>query len=331
MTIRIAVPQGVIDRAPEAFAQAAEDGIECLIAPPGDEAALAAFIREHHLRYVLLGGQPFTGPLYDALPPGGVLARFGVGYDGLDLAKATQRGLYCTTTPGTLHVSVAEHAMTLLLAGARQLTQLNAELRGGRWGQLVATEVHRKTLAIVGCGAIGSALANIASRGFAMRVLGIEVAELDVEAHCRDHGYAAIVRRWEDAVPQADFVSLHVPNLPATQHMVNAQRLAQMQPHAWLVNTARGAVVDELALYDALANGAIGGAALDVYEHEPYQPVQPDKDLRALPNVIMTPHVASATHDACARMAARALQNILLAERGAYDQMDLVNPEVLNR
>ncbi len=331
MSIRIAVPQGVMDRAPETFAQAVDDGIECLVVPPGDEAALAAFIREHELRYVLLGGQPFTGPLYDALPRGGVLARYGVGYDGLDLAKATRRGLYCTITPGTLHVSVAEHAMTLLLAGARQLTHLDAEMHDGRWGQLVATEVHGKTLAIVGCGAIGSALANIASRGFGLRVLGVEVAEIDIEAQCRQHGYAEIVRRWEDAVPQADFVSLHVPNVPSTQHLVNAERLAQMQPHAWLVNTARGAIVDEVALYNALAASQIGGAALDVFEHEPYRPVQPDKDLRTLPNVIMTPHVASATQDACARMAARALQNIQLAERGAYAQMDLVNPEVLKR
>jgi phosphoglycerate dehydrogenase-like enzyme len=156
-------------------------------------------------------------------------------------------------------------------------------------------------------------------------------AEIDVEAQCRQHGYAEIVRRWEDAVPQADFVSLHVPNVPSTQHLVNAERLAQMQPHAWLVNTARGAIVDEVALYNALAASQIGGAALDVFEHEPYRPVHPDKDLRTLPNVIMTPHVASATQDACARMAARALRNIQLAERGAYEQMDLVNPEVLKR
>jgi len=104
-----------------------------------------------------------------------------------------------------------------------------------------------------------------------------------------------------------------------------------MLPHAWLINTARGAVVDEVALYDALAEGRIAGAALDVFAQEPYQPARADKDLRTLPNVIMTPHVASATHEACARMAARALQNILLAERGAYEEMDLVNPEVLAR
>lgn len=331
MSIRIAVPRGVMNRAPEAFARAAENGLECLVAPPGDEAALAQFIRENDVRHVILGGQPFTGPLYEAVPPGGVLARFGVGYDGLDLQQATARGLYCTTTPGTLHVSVAEHAMTLLLAGARRLTYLDSETRAGRWAGLVATEIHGKTLAIIGCGTIGSALANIASRGFGMRVLGVEVADLDVDAHCRDHGYAAIVRCWEDAVPQADFVSLHVPSLPTTRGLVNAARLAQMQPHAWLINTARGAIVDELALYDALAEEQIGGAALDVFAQEPYVPAHPNKDLRTLPNVIMTPHVASATRDACARMAARALQNILLAERGAYDEMDLVNPEVLNR
>jgi phosphoglycerate dehydrogenase-like enzyme len=331
MSIRIAVPRGVMQRAPEVFARATENGLVCVEMPPGDENTLAQFIREQQIRHAILGGERFSGPLYAAMEPGGVLARFGVGYDGLDLAQATARGLYCTITPGTLHVSVAEHAMSLLLAGARQLTHLHTQTREGHWQGVLATEVRGKTLAIIGCGAIGSTLAGIASRGFGMRVLGVEVRDMDVAAYCHEHGYSAIVRAWEDAVPEADFVSLHVPATPATRAMVNAERIAQMLPTAWLINTARGAIVDEQALYDALSEGRIAGAALDVFEREPYQPTHLDKDLRTLPNVIMTPHVASATRDACARMAARALQNILLAERGAHHEMDLVNPEVLAR
>jgi len=331
MSIRIAVPRGVVQRAPEVFARATENGLVCVEVPPGGEDALAGFIREHNIRHAILSGERFGGPLYEAMEPGAVLARFGVGYDGLDLAQATARGLYCTITPGTLHVSVAEHAMSLLLAGARQLTHLNAQTQAGHWRGILATEVRGKTLAIIGCGAIGSTLAGIASRGFGMRVLGVEVRDVDVAAYCHEHGYSDLVRGWEDAVPTADFISLHVPATPATRGMVNAERIAQMLPTAWLVNTARGAVVDEVALYDALSEGRMAGAALDVFAHEPYRPAHPDKDLRTLPNVIMTPHVASATREACARMAARALQNILLAERGAYGEMDLVNPEVLAR
>jgi phosphoglycerate dehydrogenase-like enzyme len=131
------------------------------------------------------------------------------------------------------------------------------------------------------------------------------------------------------ALGEADFVSLLIPAAPENAHFINQERLAQMRPEAWLVNTARGMVVDENALYDALAAGRLRGAAMDVFDREPYVPVDPARDLRQLPNVILTPHVGSHTPDANGRMAARALENIVLAEAKAFDRMDLLNPEVL--
>jgi len=145
----------------------------------------------------------------------------------------------------------------------------------------------------------------------------------------RESGFATVIKSFEEAVAQADFVSLHIPSLPETYHFLNRTRLALLPRRCWLVNTARGALVDEIPLFEALANGTIAGAALDVYEHEPYQPAAPGKDLRKLENVIMTPHVGSSTQEACERMARRALRNIRLAEAGRYEEMDLLNPEVL--
>ena len=183
-------------------------------------------------------------------------------------------------------------------------------------------------MTIVGAGRIGQAVARIAKRGYEMRVVG-----------CRRKGSTAPMPAGGDfdvvtddaaeALQQADFVSLLIPGVPANAHFINRERLGFFQPHAWLINTARGAVVDESALYDALAEQRLGGAALDVFDREPYQPVDPRRDLRTLPNVILTPHVGSTTPEANRGMAERAVQNIVLAEAGEFAQMDLLNPEVV--
>jgi len=134
-----------------------------------------------------------------------------------------------------------------------------------------------------------------------------------------------------EAVGEADFVSLHIPGSPENARFINAERQALMPPRAWLVNTARGAVVDELALYDALAGGRLAGAALDVFAREPYQPADPDHDLRTLENVIAVPHIGSNTVEANRRMALRALRNVRLAIEGDLSSLDLLNPDILPR
>ena len=138
-----------------------------------------------------------------------------------------------------------------------------------------------------------------------------------------------LTRDFAEAVDGADFVSLHIPATPSNAHFINRERLALLPQPAWLINTARGAVLDESALHDALREGRLAGAALDVFEREPYAPVASGKDLRELANAVLTPHVGSNTEDANVRMAERALRNIALAQRGEFQSMDLLNRDVL--
>jgi phosphoglycerate dehydrogenase-like enzyme len=311
-------------RAEAAFSGAT--GLRCTPAPPG-ETELAHAVAEAGTRYVIVGSHRYTSGLYDALPRGGVIARFGVGHDSVDKAKATQAGLLCTNTPGVLDESVAEHAILLMLGAARHFAANTAEMRGGTWNLgPQGLELRGKTLAIIGLGRIGLATARIAARGFGMRVVGMRRTPAGAPP---EDSIERVTTDFESAVHDADFVSLHLNAEPANRRFVNAERLAMMSPRAWLVNTARGAVVDEDALYEAVAARRIGGAALDVFEREPYVPSDPSRDFRTLPNVVLTAHVGSHTAEANRGMAERAMQNIRLAQAGDFGSMDLLNPEVL--
>ena len=301
-------------------------GLDCRPAPAAEDD-LAAVVRDLNARYVIVGGRPYTGPLYDALPAGGVIARFGVGHDGIDKTRATARGVLCTNTPSVLDQSVAEHAMLLVAAAARKLTVALESMAGGRWVSSAGQDLQGKTIAVIGCGGIGRALARIAALGYGMRVVGCTRPDAPAP-RAIDH-FALVTNDFGAAVRDADFVSLHMPAKPENAGFINGQRLAQMNPRAWLINTARGAVVDERALFEALAAGRIAGAALDVFAREPYVPTEGTGDFRALPNVILTPHVGSNTVESNGRMAERALNNVQFAVEGAVGRMDLLNPEVL--
>jgi glyoxylate reductase len=216
-----------------------------------------------------------------------VVAVFAVGVDNVDLAAAARRGVAVTNTPDVLTEATADLAFALLLAAARRLPEGQALARSGRWQgweptQLLGQDVHGRTLGIVGMGRIGRALARRA-RGFEMRVLGVSSRE------------GALDR----LLAEADFVSLHCPLTAATRGLIGARELALMKPTAILINTARGAIIDEAALIAALAAGRPGGAALDVFAAEPHIP----EALRASPRVVLTPHLGSATLATRARMA----------------------------
>jgi phosphoglycerate dehydrogenase-like enzyme len=303
-----------------------EPALHCEPAP-AVESDLAAAIREARASHVVVGSNPYGGALYDALPKGGVIARFGVGHDGIDKPRATAAGLLCTNTPGVLNQSVAEHTMLLVGAAARTLVAMSASMARQAWNPVVGAELEGKTLAIVGCGGIGRAVARIASAGYGMQVVGCCRPGAQPPAalqHFRD-----VTNDVAAAVRDADFVSLHMSASRDNLHWVNRERLGLFGERTWLINTARGSLVDEAALFTALVEGRLAGAALDVFAHEPYMPAETAGDLRSRPNVIMTPHVASNTVEANRRMGQRALQNIALAESGAFDAMDLLNPDVL--
>ena len=294
---------------------------------PSEEPELAAAIREARAKYVIVGPRQYTGALYDALPAGGLIARFGVGHDGIDKARATAAGLMCTNTPGVLDRSMAEYTMLLIAAAARRLPEAIATIAGGGWIMLPGADLHGKTLAVIGCGGIGRAVARIASGGYGMRVIGCTRQGVPVPAAIDQ--MARVTDDFADAVHGADFVSLHIPSRPDTHQFVNRERLSHLAKHAWLINTSRGAVVDEAALFDALSEGRIAGAALDVFAREPYVPQEGSGDLRSLRNVILTPHIGSATAEANRCMAERALQNVRLAVAGEVAKMELlvVRPE----
>ncbi len=239
------------------------------------------------------------------------VANCAVGFDNIDLAAAAARGIVVTNTPDVLTETSADLAWALLLAAARRIAEGDRLVRAGRWKAwspdlLLGTDVHGATLGIVGLGRIGAAVARRAT-GFGMRVLYWQRHRApDAPAGAR------FTSSLERLLASADLVSLHVPLAPTTHHMIGRRELRLMKRGAILVNTSRGAVVDERALVDALASGQVGAAGLDVYEHEPHVPAA----LRALPNVVLTPHIGSATTATRTRMAALAAQNLAAALAG---------------
>lgn len=238
-----------------------------------------------------------------------IVANYAVGFDNLDLKALSERGIIATNTPGVLTDTVAEHAFSLMLAIAHRISESDRFTRAGKyigWQPLLllGQDVSGKTLGILGLGRIGSRVAHHAVLGFDMRVLYYDVKRN--EEFEKEFG-AVFASTPEELLQKSDFVSVHVPLLPATKHLINAQRLAMMKPTAYLVNTSRGPVIDEVALVDALKRGIIRGAALDVFENEPT--LAPG--LSELENVILTPHTASATEETRAKMSAVAAENII--------------------
>lgn len=294
-----------------------------------EEAALSKTIKDHRAFAAIVGVDPYRDTLYTSLPRGGVIARFGVGHDGIDKPKATQHGLLATNTPGVLDDSVAEHAMLLMGGFIRHIAACHGGMKSRQWGPAIGSELCGKTLLVIGCGPIGRKTAKIAAFGFGMHVIGYDIGSVNAEQLQREFGIQSLCDNLDAALAEADVVSLHIPSVPATWHYVNSVFLSKLKPSCVLVNTARGPVVDEISLFDALNVKRIAGAALDVFENEPFKPVDPHKDLRTLDNVLLTPHIGSSTVEACRRMAESCLVNIKAAFERRYGDLNLLNPDVL--
>jgi lactate dehydrogenase-like 2-hydroxyacid dehydrogenase len=238
-----------------------------------------------------------------------IVANFGVGTDNIDLDAARVEGVVVTNTPGVLTEDTADLAITLLLMTARRAGEGERQLRAGAWTgwrptHLLGTRVHGKTLGIVGFGRIGQAVARRARQGLGMRVLchGPRLSPQEARA-----AGAEPYETLDAMLPECDFVSLHCPRTPETRHLMDARRLSLMRRSAILVNTARGDVVDEGALIEALRRGTIAAAGLDVYEHEPTVP----PELLGLENVVLLPHQGSATVETRTAMGHRAVDNLV--------------------
>jgi glyoxylate reductase len=250
--------------------------------------------------------------LIAAAPSLRVISSCSVGVNHIDLAAATRRGIPVGYTPGVLVETTADLAFALLLASARRIVEADRFVRDGEWtperswepDMLLGRDLHGATLGLVGLGAIGRAVARRA-RGFGMRVLGWTRSGREVE------GVQSV--GLDRVLAEADFVSLHVAATPETHHLVDAAALARMRSGAILVNTARGEIVDESALVDALARGHLAAAGLDVFEREPLDPRSP---LLSLPNVVLAPHIGSASIATRTRMADLAVENLLAGLAG---------------
>jgi glyoxylate reductase len=263
--------------------------------------------------------------LLDHAPRLRVISNLGAGYDNVDVPAATARGVAVCNTPGAMVDTTADTAFALMLALARRVGEGERWVRGGRWQHwspklLVGDDVYGATLGLVGLGKIGLAMARRA-RGFGMTVLyNTRDRREDAE---RELGvrYADL----DTLLRESDYVSLHVPLTAETRHLIGARELGLMKPTAYLVNTARGAVVDQPALRDALARGAIAGAGLDVYEQEPVDPADP---LLTLDNCVLIPHVGAASRATRARMAGIGATNLLNVLAG-QPPLAIVNPDAL--
>jgi len=237
-----------------------------------------------------------------------IVANYAVGFDNIDLEAAKERNVEVTNTPDIMTQAVAEHAMALILACARRIEEGDNFIRAGKYKQwesdlLLGPEIAGKTLGIVGMGNIGIALASIGYHGFGMKVLYSD-PNICEEA---DRNFQADRRSLNELLERSDFVSLHVPLLESTHHLIGEEELKKMKESAILVNTARGPIIDENALAKALQDKEIFAAGIDVFEFEP----EPVGELKRLQNVIMTPHIASATHEAREAMSELVAQNII--------------------
>lgn len=253
-----------------------------------------------------------------------VVSNYAVGYNNIDIAAATELGVPVTNTPGVLTEATADMAFALLMAVTRRIVEGDAFVRAGKWSgwepqMLLGMELGGKTLGIVGAGRIGLAFAKRA-RAFEMNVLYHNRRRLDDEI---EQAYGLTVVDLPTLVAESDVVSLHLPYSQESHHLFDAKMFRQMKKSAYLINTARGSVVEEAALVVALENGEIAGAGLDVFEEEPT--VHPG--LLGLPNVVLAPHLGSATLETRTKMAALAVDNLLHVLRGERPPA-LVNPDV---
>jgi D-3-phosphoglycerate dehydrogenase / 2-oxoglutarate reductase len=301
----------------------AREDIETVIYPAGiGQADLLPLLAD--CSGIALSGTPYRQTEMDASPPMQVVARIGVGYDAVEVPALTARGVPLMTAGTANSTSVAEQAFHLMIALAKKNAAMDRLVRGGRWGDRhggLPMELSGKTVLIVGFGRIGTRSAR--RIGFDMTVL---VYDPYVDAGTVLAAGCEPVSDLDTALPRADFVSIHCPKNPETIGLFNATRLGRMKQGAFIVNTARGGIIDEPALHAALTSRHLAGAGLDVFEEEP-TPV--NNDLLALDTVIASPHMAGVTVEAVAAMAVATARNILSVLDGEPNRDNVINQEVL--
>jgi phosphoglycerate dehydrogenase-like enzyme len=307
-----------------ALAPLIRDGHVVEIADPvalRSESALAAALEG--VAATLASVEPYTAAVLARATALRVISRTGVGYDAIDVAEATRRGIVVCTTPGTNQHAVADLAVGLILTCARGIVAGDRWLRDGHWmPDFPSVELRGSTVGVVGTGLIGREVIKRLS-GFEPRLIAFDIVQSPEVVERFGIEYVS----FEQLLAQADFVTLHAPLLPETRGLIDRAALARMKPTAYLVNTARGPLVDEAALVEALHAGRLAGAALDVFETEP---LPLDSPLRTAPRLVLTPHMAGTTAQSARAMTEMAVENAVRVLRGE-PPLSCINPEVLSR
>lgn len=293
-----------------------------LVGPSASEERLIQALQD--VDGVVASIERYTRRVIESAPRLKVIARTGVGYDAIDVAAATERGVAVCTALGSNDSSVADFAMTLMLALCRQLLRGHAEVARGGWNRPVGHDFYGSTVGIVGLGAIGRRLVQRLV-GFETRILAYDVVRDEEFARRHSVRYVEL----DELLRESDFVTLHAPLLPSTRGMIGERELRLMKPTAYLINAARGALIQEQALYRALKERWIAGAGLDVFENEP--PVGSPLLDPTLDNIILAPHMAGVTLESSVRAAIMACENVVHVLGGEAPLHHIVNPEVLRR
>lgn len=283
-----------------------------------DAQALADAVKRSGARALIIGTAKYPDSFFEELPPQTLVQRYGVGYDAVPLALCQKRGLYVGYTPGTLDRAVAEQTFALMLAWARRVVTGDQKVRQGGWGLASGLELGGLVLGLLGWGPIAQKVAHMAHHGF-----GMNVCVWRREPILNPPLPLTWCPTREELVAQSDVVSLHLKAVPELKGVVNRNLLRGFKKNACLVNTARGLLVDEGDLYDALVAGDLAGAALDVFAAEPYVPVA-GKDLRSLEQVLLAPHAGSNTSGANGAMARSCLANVAALAEGRIKDLVLV-------
>ncbi len=264
-----------------------------------------------------------TGELLDRFPEIRIISRIGIGYENVDVAAATARGVAVCVCPGAGAESVAEHCLGLMLGASRRIVEMDREMRKGEWKRYIGPSLYRKTLGLIGTGNIGKQLAKIVS-GFDMRIMAYDI---EVDAKFAAQKNVTYSKSLEDVLRAADYVSLHIPKTPETENMIGMQQFKLMKSSAIIINASRGGIIKEDDLYTALKDKVITAAGLDVFSVEPPGLENP---LFTLPNVVVTAHNAGSSAEGKNTVIRHALEKILTIDQGQIP-LGMLNPEIFNK
>jgi D-3-phosphoglycerate dehydrogenase len=274
---------------------------------------------------VLVRIKDFSRKMIESAPDLRIISKHGVGYDNIDVAAATQKKIPVTITPEANADSVADHTLSLMLALSRNLLKADTDLKTGQFSRrehYTGLELGEKTLGIIGLGRVGSRVAKRCALGFGMRTIAYDPF-ISIETAQQRH--AELIPELDPLLETSDYVTIHTPLTELTQNMIGQKELQKMKPYAFIFNTARGGIIDETALYEALTQRWIRGAGLDVFVTEPAVPEE--NQILSLDNVLVTPHIAGGAEEAAIKMATHAAEEIIRVFNGQRPK-NPINPEI---